>query len=944
MSVSNGQDANENTFNTSFVSREVDDNKAAKLTLDDPDTGTSGTQIANVQRELNSKASFVGQPTNQPENDKPAWSSDVIGTPNESVKERVDAVQAEVETNQTNIATNTANISGNTSDIADVRAAQGTADGDTDLGTGFGTVISSNPTTKSALIELETALEGILDGLDFQGTWNANTNTPTLTSGTGTKGHFYIVDTPGNTNLDGITDWNNGDWAVFDGTVWRQVDNTDSVTSVAGKTGAVSLDAADITDFDTEVSNNPDVVSNTAKVSADGSIDTHSDVDTTTTAPSVDDALVWDGSNWVPAAQTGGSGAGKKNYFEGGNFESDISLASVYDDGGSYVDGTGGIPAEISISQTGFSIAGDNSLAIDKAGTVSAVGEGVSLTSQTIDLVDLGKDLFFEFAYDANDTNYTTGDVVVKAYDINNAEELAVVPIANLTDGAGLFKNLTTAYGKVLTNSNTQSVRLSLHVETDTVVSSAWTITVDEAIIGPSGILVGSVLEGPVEFTPTGSWTTNTTYSGKWYRIGDSMLIEYDIALSGLPDNLDLTLEMPAGYIIDTSKLLRPPTSVYFYPESKVIIYDSGTGWNTAGAVRYVDQNTFRLTYTAVTSSNDAENARSINQNSPMTFSNNDAVFAYVKVPIVGWDNGNLLSANETSYKSIYSEMSRVASQSIGSSSGFSGINFDTVVDDDFGIANLSTNRIEIPKTQRYTVRASVNFEFNATGDRGVQISYNAGAGDIEIARMYSAPNPTSEVTVLEVSKTINLPDNSEVRINVLQSSGSTLNVTANLSVKAEPDLTTFGTYSETDYKEALATSIVPTTAVNTYEGVTACTVTLEPGLWDIGHETSLYHEYVSGGPHNSIGNAAIGVVGGAILDSTIAQCGQWNISSSNDNHMHNVAGSTRITITSPTTYRLFIRSNLAPASLLLNAVGGNFTGGLSDPENATKIWARRVK
>jgi hypothetical protein len=39
---------------------------------------------------------------------------------------------------------------------------------------------------------------------------------------------------------------------------------------------------------------------NTAKVSADGSIDTHNDVDTSTAPPVPGDQLEWDGSNWVP--------------------------------------------------------------------------------------------------------------------------------------------------------------------------------------------------------------------------------------------------------------------------------------------------------------------------------------------------------------------------------------------------------------------------------------------------------------------------------------------------------------------------------------------------------------------------------------------------------------------------------------------------------------------
>ena len=86
----------------------------------------------------------------------------------------------------------------------------------------------------------------VLGALNYQGTWNASTNTPTLTSSTGTKGYYYVVSVAGNTNLDGITDWLVGDWAVFNGTVWQKVDNTETVTSVNGQTGAVVLTTTDI--------------------------------------------------------------------------------------------------------------------------------------------------------------------------------------------------------------------------------------------------------------------------------------------------------------------------------------------------------------------------------------------------------------------------------------------------------------------------------------------------------------------------------------------------------------------------------------------------------------------------------------------------------------------------------------------------------------------------
>jgi hypothetical protein len=82
--------------------------------------------------------------------------------------------------------------------------------------------------------------------LNYQGTWNASTNTPTLTSSTGTKGYYYVVDVAGTTNLNGITDWQIGDWAIYNGTIWQKVDNTDAVSSVNGQTGTVVLTTTDI--------------------------------------------------------------------------------------------------------------------------------------------------------------------------------------------------------------------------------------------------------------------------------------------------------------------------------------------------------------------------------------------------------------------------------------------------------------------------------------------------------------------------------------------------------------------------------------------------------------------------------------------------------------------------------------------------------------------------
>jgi len=64
-----------------------------------------------------------------------------------------------------------------------------------------------------------------LGALNYKGTWNASTNTPTLTSSVGAKGDYYVVSVAGSTNLNGISNWGIGDLATFNGSVWQRVES-----------------------------------------------------------------------------------------------------------------------------------------------------------------------------------------------------------------------------------------------------------------------------------------------------------------------------------------------------------------------------------------------------------------------------------------------------------------------------------------------------------------------------------------------------------------------------------------------------------------------------------------------------------------------------------------------------------------------------------------------
>ena len=113
--------------------------------------------------------------------------------------------------------------------------------------TGGGSIAATDSILQ-AFGKVQNQISGLAGGVTYQGTWNASTNTPTLTSSVGTKGYYYIVDVAGSTNLNGITDWKIGDWAIFNGSTWDKVDNTDAVSSVNGFTGAVSLTTANISE------------------------------------------------------------------------------------------------------------------------------------------------------------------------------------------------------------------------------------------------------------------------------------------------------------------------------------------------------------------------------------------------------------------------------------------------------------------------------------------------------------------------------------------------------------------------------------------------------------------------------------------------------------------------------------------------------------------------
>jgi len=103
VSVNNGQDANQDTFNNAFMSRTTDTSTTGEVDLENANAA-SGPGIENAQRSINGVHNFVGSAPEGTYDQDPSWSSDALtGTvANESIKDRIDAVQAVVEDHDAN--------------------------------------------------------------------------------------------------------------------------------------------------------------------------------------------------------------------------------------------------------------------------------------------------------------------------------------------------------------------------------------------------------------------------------------------------------------------------------------------------------------------------------------------------------------------------------------------------------------------------------------------------------------------------------------------------------------------------------------------------------------------------------------------------------------------------------------------------------------------------
>lgn len=124
-----------------------------------------------------------------------------------------------------------------------------------------------------------------------------------------------------------------------------------------------------------------------------------------------------------------------------------------------------------------------------------------------------------------------------------------------------------------------------------------------------------------IAFTPTGSWTTNTTYSGYWRRIGDSIEMTIRLSLAGAPTAATLTINIPnnTGWTIDTAKYA---TGLQDFGQTTCV--DTGTRDYKGGSITVQTSTSIAPLVSPLTGS--YLYANNVNATTPFTFGNTDII------------------------------------------------------------------------------------------------------------------------------------------------------------------------------------------------------------------------------------------------------------------------------------------------------------------------------
>lgn len=152
-------------------------------------------------------------------------------------------------------------------------------------------------------------------------------------------------------------------------------------------------------------------------------------------------------------------------------------------------------------------------------------------------------------------------------------------------------------------------------------------------------ILVRNYPTSWTSYTPTGAWTSNTTYSGLWMRTGNEIIIRGKALFTGAPNVVATgNMTIPSGLTINISDLLFATAAIVgkgIYTTSTAVTYDfapyllsSSTTSVNFGALQVIS------VHTGTVYPNDTDLGTSI----PVAIVSGAAIMFECKLPVTGWN------------------------------------------------------------------------------------------------------------------------------------------------------------------------------------------------------------------------------------------------------------------------------------------------------------------
>ena len=385
------------------------------------------------------------------------------------------------------------------------------------------------------------------------------------------------------------------------------------------------------------------------------------------------------------------------------------------------VTSTGAINGTYSASSLGTLVLGNSlNLATSGAGTI---GDGYISQVFAIAPKYQGQMLTFKGSYKVasgtpNMSGTSSNTYAVAVYDVANNAWFGVAGQFNFIQSTGVG----TFSGTFQTAIN--STGFQVFIYSPVAPTGASSLLLDDFYVGPQITASGAAMTDWTPFTPTGTWTTNTTYHGMYKRIGDTAIIRYEWELTGAPNAAtNLTINMPAGMVIDSTKL---PANQTQYSVS------TGTFLRAGILVLTIQANTVGTTtsfgiFSLGTATTNIGQGGQVSTASPFTWGNGDYGQIEVIVPIVGWSSNTSMSA-DTDTRVIAASLQKSTGQSLTQNSD-TQVTFDVVVNDSNSGWSTANNQ--------YTAYVSGWYEFS--GSLFENGASSAGSGAIILYKNGSA-------------------------------------------------------------------------------------------------------------------------------------------------------------------------------------------------------------